>query len=304
VSGLAVATGDRFNPADTAALTPLAATFTTGTGYATSYGEEWSKVTPQAILELTPNDSLFMYASYAEGFKGGGFDDTPTSAIAAQIPFDPEEVKNYEIGFKANLLDRRMRLNASIFYMDYTDLQVTQTNAACLCNLTDNAASAEIKGIETEFEFGITQNVRIFASGSYVDSEYVDFLESALIPGTTQRLDSSGNRLQRTPETQVSGGFDITASLGGWQDALNLRVNYTWQDDLFWATDNIAKEDPYGLLDARIGLAPQDANWEVALWGKNLSDELYRVNIIPFFGEEVSQFGPPRTYGIDLAWRF
>ncbi|MGH8285920.1 MAG: TonB-dependent receptor, partial [Steroidobacteraceae bacterium] len=304
VSGLAVATGDRFNPNDAAALTPLAATFTTGTGYSTPYGEKWSKATPQAILELRQSDSLFMYATVAEGFKGGGFDDTPTSAIAAQIPFDPEEVINYEIGFKSNLLDRRIRLNASIFYMDYTDLQVTQTNAACLCNLTDNAASAEIKGIESEFEFAITNNVRIFASGSFVDTEYVDFIESAINPSTGQRLVSSGNRLQRTPETQASGGFDITTGLGSWPNALNLRATYTWQGDLFWATDNIAKEEPYGLLDARIGLAPEDASWEVALWGKNITDELYRVNIIPFFGEEVSQYGAPRTYGVDLSWRF
>jgi iron complex outermembrane recepter protein len=311
VSGFAVATGDRFNPNDAAALTPLLAFnpltgtgYRQGTGYDTPYGKQWSKVTPQGILEFTQSDNLFLYASVAKGFKGGGFDDTPASDVAARIPFDPEEVTNYEVGFKTDLLDRRMRLNASIFYMDYTDLQVTQTNAACLCNLTDNAASAEIKGIESEFQFAITRGARIFLSGSYVDTKYVDFLESALNPSTGQRLDSSGNRLQRTPETQVSGGFDITASIGNWQDALNVRVNYSWQSDLFWATDNIAKEDPYGLLDARVAFGPPDANWQVALWGKNLTDELYRVNIIPFFGEEASQFGMPRTYGIDLSWEF
>jgi iron complex outermembrane recepter protein len=304
VSGLAVATGDRFNPNDAAALTPLLAAYAQGTGYATDYGKEWSKVTPQAILEFTQSDNLFMYASVAKGFKGGGFDDTPASDVAARIPFDPEEVVNYEVGFKADVLDRRMRLNASIFYMDYTDLQVTQTNAACLCNLTDNAASAEIMGIESEFQFAIARNARVFVSGSYVDTEYVDFLESAINPSTGQRLDSSGNRLQRTPETQISGGFDLTASIGGWQDALNVRVSYSWQSDLFWATDNIAEEDPYGLLDARIAIGPPNASWQVAFWGKNLTDELYRVNIIPFFGEEASQFGTPRTYGVDLSWEF
>lgn len=311
VSGFAVATGDRFNPNDAAALTPLLAFnpalgtgYRQGTGYQTDYGKDWSKVTPQAILEFAQSDNLFMYASVAKGFKGGGFDDTPASDVAARIPFDPEEVTNYEIGFKTDLLGRRMRLNASVFYMDYKDLQVTQTNAACLCNLTDNAASAEIKGIEAEFQFAILRNARVFVSGSYVDTEYVDFRESAINPSTGQPLDSSGNRLQRTPETQVSGGFDITASLGNWQDALNVRVSYSWQSDMFWATDNIAEEDPYGLLDARIALGPANASWQAALWGKNLTDELYRVNIIPFFGEEASQFGAPRTYGVDLSYKF
>jgi iron complex outermembrane receptor protein len=92
--------------------------------------------------------------------------------------------------------------------------------------------------------------------------------------------------------------------VGSLGNALKFSLNYSWQSDLFWATDNVAKEKSYGLLDARIGLAPTDANWAVAIWGKNLSDELYRTNIISFFGEEVSQFGTPRTYGIDLSWKF
>jgi iron complex outermembrane receptor protein len=146
--------------------------------------------------------------------------------------------------------------------------------------------------------------LRVYLAGSYVDTEYVDFLESATNPSTGQRLDSSGNQLQRTPDTQVSGGVDFTMNLGSWGEALNFRVNYSWQSDMFWATDNIAKEDAYGLLDARIGLAPEGASWEVAVWGKNLTDELYRVNIIPFFGEEASQFGAPRTYGVDAVFKF
>ena len=120
-----------------------------------------------------------------QGFKGGGFDDTPANVAQSIMPFDPETVTNYEIGFKANLLDRRIRLNADIFLMDYKNLQVTQTNAACLCNLTDNAASADIKGVEAEFEFAATDNLRLSLSGSYVDATYKDFLESAVIPGTT-----------------------------------------------------------------------------------------------------------------------
>jgi iron complex outermembrane receptor protein len=240
----------------------------------------------------------------AEGFKGGGFDDTPANPAQATTPFDPEEARNYEIGFKANLLDRRIRLNADIFYMDYKDLQVTQTNAACLCNITDNAAAAEIKGVEAEFEFAATERLRLSLAGSYVDAKYKDFLESAIDPTTGQRLDSSDNRLQRTPETQLTGGVDLTLPLGSLGDALNFRVNYTWQSDMFWATDNIAKEDAYGLLDARIALAPPDAKWAVAVWGKNITDELYRTNIISFFGEEVSQFGVPRTYGVDVSYKF
>ena len=332
VSGLVVETGDRFSPNDpranvtiealcrapdgTIIRTPTGGTgvavcaapnqwiYAEGTGFKTNYGEKWTEVTPQATLDWKVTDEVFMYATYSEGFKGGGFDDTPANIAQATTPFDPEKAKNYEIGIKSDFWDNRFRVNADIFYMDYTNLQVTQTNAACLCNITDNAASAEIKGVEAEFLLAPIENLRLSLAGSYVDATYEDFLESAIDPTTGQRLDSSGNRMQRTPETQVSGGIDYTLGLGSWGNALNFRLNYTWQSDLYWATDNIAKEDSYGLLDARIGLAPENAPWEVAVWGRNVTDELYRVNIISFFGEEVSQFGAPRTYGVDFTYKF
>jgi iron complex outermembrane recepter protein len=332
VSGTVVETGDRFSPNDpranvtietlcrapdgTIIRTPTGGTgvatctapnqwiYAEGTGYTTNYGEKWTELTPQATLDWKVNDDLFMYATYSEGFKGGGFDDTPANIAQATTPFDPEKASNYEIGVKSDFFDDRFRINADIFYMDYTNLQVTQTNAACLCNITDNAASAEIQGIEAEMQFLPIESLRLSLSGSYVDATYKDFLESAINPSTGQRLDSSGNRMQRTPETQVSGGIDYTMGLGSWGDALNFRVNYTWQSDLYWATDNIASEDSYGLLDARIGLSPDNAPWTVAVWGRNLSDELFRTNIISFFGEEVSQFGAPRTYGVDFTFRF
>ena len=304
VSGLAIATGDRFNPNDTAALTPLAASFRAGTGYTTGYSKSWSKATPQATLDYTHSSDLFMYATVATGFKGGGFDDTPTNAVAAQQGYDPETVTNYEAGFKSTMFSRKVRLNLSGFFMDYKDLQVVQTNAACLCNLTDNAASAELKGVEGEFELAPSSHFRLFASGSYVDAKYLDFIETAINPATGQRLVSSGNRLQRTPAKQMSLGAEVRSNLGSLQDALNLRVNYAWQGDMRWATDNIASEPSYGLVDARLGVSPSNKKWAISLYGKNLEDKLYRVNIIHFFGEEVSQFGAPRTFGVDVSYSF
>ena len=291
VTGTAVATGDRFNPADTAPLTPLSEEFQT------NYGNTWTKVTPQATLEFAPSEDLFTYLTISTGFKGGYFQDTPNSAFAAAFPTRPEEVTNYEIGVKSDFADGRARLNAAAFFMDYTDLQVEQTNQACLCNLTENAADAEITGIEAEFTFAASDSFLINVSGTFLDTEYVDFLEAS-------GVDSSGNSLQRTPETQYSLSFDYTADMGKWGEALNFYLNYTWQDDLPWQPANTNFEDSYGLLNGRITFSPEGAAWSASLWGRNMSDELYRVNIIPFFGEEVSQFGAPRTYGVEFRYSF
>lgn len=286
MQGIAVALGDRFNPADTTPLTPLSVE------YSTAYGNTWKKTTPQATLEWQPNDDLFIYGTISTGFKGGYFQDTAPNAFAASFATRPEEVTNYEIGVKSDFAGGRARLNAAVFMMDYTDLQVEQTNQDCLCNLTENASDAEISGIETEFTFAATENVLINLSATFLDTEYVEFREASGVI-------SSGNPLQRTPETQYGANVDWTIG-----DSVNVFINYAWQDKLPWQPANLNFEDSYGLLDARVTYAPADAQWSASVWGKNISDELYRTNVIPFFGEEVSQFGPPATYGVEFSYTF
>ncbi len=288
IDGIQVATGDRFTPDDDMPLTPLVRPFST------PYGETWSEFTPQGILEFEPSEDWYLYASLTTGFKGGGYEDTPANEVAADIPFDPETVTNYEVGFKATLLEGSMRLNTTVFYMDYKDLQVQQTNEDCLCNITDNASNAKIQGLELEFQWVVTNGFLILASGSMLDTEYEDFVENS-------GVDSSGNKLQRTPENQFSIGFDW---FFGSNENFKLNANYYWQDELYWQPANINTEQAYGLINGRLSYAPSNSNWTASAWIKNANDELYRTNIIPFFGEEVSQYGAPRTYGVDLRVTF
>jgi iron complex outermembrane receptor protein len=286
MDGIIVTTGDRFNPGDTTPTTPLQE------NYSAPYGATFKKTTPQATLEWTPNEDLFLYGTISTGFKGGYFQDTASNAIGAAIPTRPEEVTNYEIGVKSDFAGGRARLNAAAFYMDYTDLQIEQTNQDCLCNIAENASDADITGLEVEFTFAITEALLINISGTALNLEYVDFVQAS-------GADSSGNVLQRAPESMYGAYLDW--NLG---PDLNLFVNYAWQGELFWEPLNINVEDSYGLVDARLSYAPESASWAVSVWGKNLTDELYRVNVIPFFGEEISQFGPPQTYGVDFSYSF
>ena len=248
-------------------------------------------------MEFAPNENLFLYGTVSTGFKGGYFQDTANSAFAAAFPTRPEEVTNYEIGIKSDFAGGRVRVNGAAFFMDYTDLQVEQTNQDCLCNLTENAADAEIKGIEAELTIAASDRLLINISGSLLDTEYVDFVESS-------GVDSSGNPLQRTPETQFGVSLDYTVGVGNWADALSFYLSYSWQDKLPWQPANVNFEDSYGLLDGRITFAPPSAQWSASIWGKNITDELYRTNIIPFFGEEVSLYGPPATYGVEFRYAF
>jgi iron complex outermembrane receptor protein len=81
-------------------------------------------------------------------------------------------------------------------------------------------------------------------------------------------------------------------------------IEYSWQDDMPWGVENTVYEDAYGLLDARIALSPRAGGWEITVYGKNLDDELYRFDTIPFLGEVFSRFGPPRSFGVQATLDF
>ncbi|MFK8043031.1 TonB-dependent receptor [Congregibacter sp.] len=305
VRGLVRALGDKFNPADTVPLTPLngepdgmggIAFYPLGGGFDTPYGESWSETTLSGILEYSINDDVFLYANVSQGYKAGGFQDTPSNTAGATVPYDPETVLSYELGMKSEFMDRRLRVNAALFMMDYENLQVEFTNDVCLCNIVSNASDAKIQGAEIEIDFAATNDLLVWFKGSFLDTEYENYVIST--------GDFSGNQLQRTPDNQVNTGMEYTASLGDWGRALKFRLSYTWQDEMPWAHTNVSYEDAYGMLDGRIGLSPEGRNWTLALWGRNITDEEPRANVIEFLGGDVSLYNPPATYGIEAGYRF
>ncbi|RKQ72196.1 iron complex outermembrane receptor protein [Litorimonas taeanensis] len=297
VTGTAVEGGDQFFPDDQVALTPLSGVFLEGDSYTTDYSNKWTQFTPQFTAEFEPNDDMLLYATYSIGYKGGGFEDDPANATAAQTSYDPETVDNIEIGGKFDFFNNRARLNVAAFFMKYKDLQVTQTNADCLCNITDNAADADIKGIELEGEFVVAEGLTLSGGLTYLDTEYIDFVDSL-------GRDSSGNFLQRTPEYQFNVSANYETDLGEWRNGFKANVSYSHQGKLFWAPENVNYEDAYGTLNGRVSITPNEGDLTVSLWGRNLTDKLYRTNVIAFFGDEISRLAAPRTYGASVAVKF
>ena len=155
---------------------------------------------------------------------------------------------------------------------------------------------ATIKGAEPDVQAAPAPWLRLWASGSYVHAEYDRFIFAG--------VDNSGNRMQRTPRWQGVIGAEVTTDVGSWEDALSARLNYRYQGRMPWAPENTTWEDGYGTLDGRVTLTLPDKPWSVSVFGKNLGKTVYRTNIIPFFQEEMSSFGAPRTYGIELSASF
>lgn len=262
----------------------------------------WSALTPSLSVNFQATPTKFFYASASRGFKSGGFSDTEIERLAAMAPLDPEFAWNYEIGAKTEWFDRRLRLNASLFYTNYTDLQITlirqiDPNLPPL-NTTGNAGKVVIKGLELEVNAVPVEGWNIYGNYAYIDSNIKE-----LISGTT---DVSGNRLPRSPKHKFSIGTSYSTDVA---DKIRVtgRVEYTYSSSFFSSILNSPVDEIPNLknLDLGLSFSTLDDKWSLELWGKNVTDKL-NINTISEVPvrEGYAQFMPPRTYGATLRFRY
>lgn len=273
--------------------------------YDTPVGESWSALTPRFTVDFQATDDLMLYATIARGYKAGGFDSAPASASAARVPFDPEYVWNYEAGLRWDFWDDRARFNATAFTMSYTDLQVQQLiqlvpgDPSTQLLVIDNAADATVEGLEFEFMVAPTDALRLGGTVSYLNATFDEFI-------TSTNADLSGNHLRRAPENSYSIYGSYTADVPAIAGSLEGRVEYAYRGDQFFENENfpVHLEESYGLLDASLTYLSDSGDWRVSLWGKNLTDELYRVNAVSVSDSAFAKLGPPLTWGITFRRSF
>lgn len=240
--------------------------------------QSWDAWTPRLGIELTPSTDLLLYATASRGYKAGGM-----NSYAGTAPFDPEFLWSYEAGIKAELLDRRLRVNGSLFHYDYSDLQVSTFIDGF--TLVTNAAEAKVNGVEVETTLLATDGLTLNANVGYLDAEYKDFISPFGLDGMgeTNALDVSGNRLRNAPEWKLSGGFNYERPIG---DTLRIiaagQVSHTSRVYFSQFNENVASNGGLTLVDARLGVGADDGRWEVAVFAKNLTDEEYFANVVRF----------------------
>ncbi|MBN9478823.1 MAG: TonB-dependent receptor [Bordetella sp.] len=263
---------------------------------------KWDGVTPRISVEYQPLEHLNLYASYSQGFKSGGFQGQAPTGAAASSPFDPENAESFEIGAKGRLFGNRLSYAISAFSTEYTDLQVRQnsqrpTDPLPVLRIT-NAGSAEAKGFEVEFNARPANWLDVWGSYSNLSAKYTDLVDN-------NGVDRAGYRMSYAPASSYNvgaeGRWDVT---GGFE--AYARAEYRWQDTFYYDVDNSRAntQEAYGLLSASIGVRTGDNRWGVELWGKNLTDELYTINSIPFLGDRFVLYGAPKTYGLRLRWNY
>jgi iron complex outermembrane receptor protein len=266
------------------------------------------KVDYQAVLKFKPNDDSMYYLSVSEAFRSGGYSSAVLFSQAALEPYGPETLTAYEAGLKLSLADNRVRFNASAFYYDYVDFQATFVRGAEASARLQNAGDVEIIGMEASVDWLPIQGLSISAGLSLLDTEIVETDVSLLPLEGGDPVSIEGNEIPNAPAFTFSGRLryetPITDTL-----AAAFQTDFTVVDEHFLEPNNreFLKEDGYSIVNARISLMPQNGPWEVSAWVKNIADEEYRtaaqdISVALGFSEIVP--GLPRTWGVDLEYRF
>lgn len=258
--------------------------------------------TPKFGLEFRATEDLMLYASATRGFKSGGFNFS--SGNAAQ-GFAPETLWSYEVGFKSEFADKRVRFNGSGFYYDYKNLQVQSFLVPGVTDIT-NASDATVKGLEFELLAKPVEGLDIGGSLTYLDATYKNYPQ-APIPGTNPAvtIDASGKYLNSSPKWTYNLFAQYTLDLGDSGKAF-IRGEYGWKDRQFFTVvnDNIQTMASYDLINASIGYTSPDDRWQVIVYGRNLSNTQYLVSTGTFTAVPSGTPGDPRTYGVRLSFTY
>jgi iron complex outermembrane receptor protein len=246
-------------------------------------------------------EDFMSYVTYSEGFRPGGINREP-SPVIPQV-YQPDYIKNYEIGWKATLADGQLRFNGAAYYMDWEDLQLTRfdvENFGSFLGLTANTDGAEVMGVEAELQWLVTDGWNLAVAASYNQAE----LAADFFVGTTDPdpVAPKGTDLPFTPDFKFTIITSHDFKLGSWDSYA--RASYSWTDsswnDLYVA-DRV-EQGAYGILNASLGT--KIGGLSVELYANNLTDEYAEILRYTRAGDNRVVTNRPRTIGLQISQRF
>lgn len=267
---------------------------------------DWSAWTPKFGIEYQASEDALIYASASRGFKAGGHNNLFPPAWQPSPEFDPEFVWTYELGFKSQWLDDRLRLNAALFYNDYEDFQTTVSTidpVAGPVSVRLNASDVEIKGGELEFIIQPVPRFSVSGGIGYLDEDF-----TAIDLGLGDVEVTEDTEIPYTPDWNANAQvrYEIPLSAFGTLTLFGSAV-YTDKQYMNLGNDEENSQDAYTLFNGRISLAPNSGQWELALFGTNLSDReviTYAFGGSGPFGNSPISAAPPRMWGGSFTYNF
>jgi iron complex outermembrane receptor protein len=250
-------------------------------------------------------ENFMGYASISTGFKSGVYNIT--FANPSEAPVKPEKLTDYEVGFKSELFDRRLRLNMDAFYYNYKDLQLQTYIQAAIVTL--NAAAARVYGAEADFAVKLTPGLELTGGVSELHSEYRDFNNvpsydsSSGLGVPILGLSGSGNQLLRTPDLTGNLSLDYKRPVSFGTLGVNTTLYHT--STFFFEPDNRLHQPTYNLVNGQMSWTSLSDRYTVRLWSKNMFNRQYSVQKISGANApDVGSPGAPRTYGVSVGVKF
>jgi iron complex outermembrane recepter protein len=277
--------------------------------FTTGGRKSWNNVGWKLGADYQIADDTLLYASWARGFKSGGFTARVGVPADGDTPFDPEKVDTIEAGIKADLLDRHLRINLAGFYTNYRDMQVAQIYFDAATNTQGNrilnAGKAEIKGFELEVTAVPVEGMTLRSSLAYLDAKYKEFLFADPLSGQT--LDLQGFRLQNAPKWNATFGANFVLPLGNGASLVS-DLSYAYTSSKFYTAilnTPRSKIQPTHLVDGTLTYKPEGGNWSIGLWATNLLDARYLSTVYdsPGYGG-IAGYAPPRQFGASASFNF
>lgn len=262
----------------------------------TSASANFKAFSPKISMQYGLSDNHMVYVSYSRGYRAGGI--TSLSSDPSEPPlhkFKPEYSNNYEIGFKNQFLDDRLRLNIAAFYNQVTDVQLPTLVLPEALTITKNTGRLNSKGIEMELAFNPVRALTFTNNFGYTDATY----RTLRLAQNETEVDLAGNRQIFTPKITnmfaAQYGYTLLP-----QKNIQLTGRGEWQalGKQYFDLANRIDQKAYSLFNAQLGLSY--AKIELSVWGRNLAGKKY-VSYAYDFG--AVRTGDPRTYGVTLAAR-
>lgn len=257
-------------------------------------------VDPLASVTVSVIPDIYVYATYSTGKRPGGWNADIVQN--ADLRFNSESGKNYEIGIKTELFDRHLRLNATAYKMEFDDFQVTQLGRGAdpmdpVTPRLTNAGEVTSKGVEVDFE-AVFGNLSLIGGGAYNDAVYDSFKD-----GGGPGVDYDGNRLIEAPKwtASVTGVYDLALNQD-WDASASL--TYTYKDGTFSDPSNAPefKQGAYNMLNGRVVLARSDSSFQIALFGRNLTDVRYNeAAFASALNYQYVALNEPRVLGVEIS---
>ena len=256
-------------------------------------------------LNFAPTKKSLIYANASKGIKSGGYFSGVTTNNAQLEPYKPEHLTAYEIGAKTQGM---LAFNTSAFYYDYKDVQTFMRSAAVPVQFIGNVSKATTYGLDLE-AIARAGGLTLRGGAGFLRTRLGEFPSpmGGVVPSAPSTI-PAGNKLPNAPERTFSAlaRYEVPLFSSGALIGLQGDAHYSSKAFKEATNDPLIANDPYWVFNARLSLVSAQRNWEVAFWGRNLSNKLYVSQGLDigafFFGNH--NYNAPRTFGGEFTVSF